>query len=413
MLKLGRSAFGKALPWGGNLMKSAASSLLAMTAVLALAQVAPVLGATLTVNCNKGDNLQTQLDIAAPGDTIEVSGTCRGRFTISKPVTLEGGGIEVSRRRGRHFRKAGILDGQKLGTVLTVNDAEGVTLNHLTIINGDAGSAIGQNGGGINCIGICVTLNSVVLANNIGYAGGAIYFGNSGLAINNSILRNNSAVMGGGIYNADGLLTVNDSSIHDNNATYGGGIFTALGKTYITHTLLNSNIAQSGEGGGIWTSARAFSISDSAINNNTVNGGGGGGIANNHGLAVTIENSTVNGNAADFGGGIENNTAGYGSTVLISAEVKHNVSNGTSGSGGGGIWNNGQLTATMSRINSNTARLNGGGIDNVFGNGSLTDCDIKRNVAADGGGIFNEAGSTSLTLTNTTVLYNIPNQIAP
>jgi hypothetical protein len=382
-------------------MKSTVCSLLTTAVVLLFAQILSANAATLSANCTTGTNLQTQINLANPGDTIEVSGSCKGRFVISTSLTLDGGGVAV-------------LDGQKLGTVLTVlepSEGGGVTLNNLTIVNGDAGTG---TGGGINSFG-SLTLNYVTLANNIATVGGAISLNINVVTINHSTLRQNSAGSGGAISNGDGLLTINDSSIHDNNATFGGGINAGLGYTYISGSSVKRNAAQ--QGGGIFASDRQFSITQSSIDNNIARDGGGG-IYNSHGLGFTVNKSTVSGNTADYGGGIANDTAGYGDTILNNVDVSNNSGLGMSGrGGGGGIWNNGQLTATGSRITANKTHLNGGGIDNfgnlMFDSGSLTNCDIERNVAADGGGIFDEPDSTALTLTNTSLIKNTPNQIAP
>lgn len=53
-------------------------------------------GATHTVDCSAGGSLQTTIDQAQPGDTIEISGTCEEAVVVNKDdITLDGGGSAV------------------------------------------------------------------------------------------------------------------------------------------------------------------------------------------------------------------------------------------------------------------------------------------------------------------------------
>ena len=82
------------------------------------------------------------------------------------------------------------------------------------------------------------------------------------------------------------------------------------------------------------------------------------------------------------------------------------ITNGrtTVGSNGGGIRNNGTLTLTNSTVSGNTANL-GGGINIFNGTLTLTNSTVSGNTAAGfGGGIFNREGT--LNLTSVTVAFN-------
>jgi hypothetical protein len=70
---------------------------------------------------------------------------------------------------------------------------------------------------------------------------------------------------------------------------------------------------------------------------------------------------------------------------------------------GGGIDNEGTLTLTNSTVSRNSAQY-GGGVHNTYGPLTVTNSTVSDNTASDGGGICNEgtAGRT-LTLTNTLV----------
>jgi predicted outer membrane repeat protein len=137
-----------------------------------------------------------------------------------------------------------------------------------------------------------------------------------------------------------------------------------------------------------------------ALNNNTITGntaGWGGGI---HNLGtLTLNNNTITGNTANIvGGGIFN--GGTGTLTLTNNTITGNTASNT----GGGIYNGGTLTLNNNTITGNTASDRGGGI---YSQGTLTlnNNTITGNKAAgsDGGGIYN--GGT-LTLNNNTITGN-------
>jgi CSLREA domain-containing protein len=135
----------------------------------------------------------------------------------------------------------------------------------------------------------------------------------------------------------------------------------------------------------------------------TVTGGNvieGGGILNAGMLALT--NSTVNFNAADRGGGI-NNVEG---TVMLTNST---LSGNTADFGAGIVNDLGTLTLTSSTVSGNTASF-GGGIQNVDGSVTVSNSTISGNTAAFGGGIYSEG--TLVTLTNTTVTANIATEVS-
>lgn len=129
---------------------------------------------------------------------------------------------------------------------------------------------------------------------------------------------------------------------------------------------------------------------------------GGAGIKNLSGI-VTLTESVVKGNRADqnVGGGIYNN----GTLTLINSTVSGNTADFT----GGGIYNNGTLVMISSTLSDNSARTNGGGIINDGGTVTLSNSTVSGNRAKSGGGIDTQAGlenSSKLTLKNSTVTGN-------
>ena len=120
---------------------------------------------------------------------------------------------------------------------------------------------------------------------------------------------------------------------------------------------LTGDLFPDNSGGGI------FNAENLTLNNSTVSGNmafTGGGIQNFYGV-LTLEDSNISDNIADFGGGINNV---YGDVDVVNSTISGNNAN----EDGGGIQNDGGLLLVYdSNVTDNTASYNGGGIDNYFG----------------------------------------------
>ncbi len=164
---------------------------------------------------------------------------------------------------------------------------------------------------------------------------------------------------GGGLLfdssNGDGTVTLEDVVITGNNGYEGGGIFHENGTLIIRRSTISDNTAVNA-GGGIFAEETAGE--------------------------VTIENSTISGNSAAFGGG---------------------------------LFNGQEVTITASTISGNFSEGNGGGIVHFDSDGSvdltITHSTITANTAAsdlsggDGGGLyFNNA--LAFTIKNTIIAGN-------
>ena len=124
-------------------------------------------------------------------------------------------------------------------------------------------------------------------------------------------------------------------------------------------------------------------------------GGDGGGIYNRG--DITLTNSTVSENTANFNGG---GIFSRGSVSLTNSTVSGN----TASSGGGGIYGSGDVSLTNSTVSGNTAGSDGGGIYG-FG-GTITNSTITNNtaVSGDGGGIYSR---DNFVIKNSIVAGNI------
>ncbi|MCW5318842.1 hypothetical protein GTQ43_35885 [Nostoc sp. KVJ3] len=275
-------------------------------------------------------------------------------------------------------------------------------INGLTITNsykGTAGGGAISNEGVLtlnNTIiaGNTVTNNIILNGQLFGGEGGGIY--NSGnLTLNHSTISGNnvntvansnndlSTSEGGGIYNS-GNLTLNHSTISGNNVIYsiqiqisdGGGIYnsgnlTVQNSTITDNTATSSNFQVAlglGEGGGIYNAGK-----------------------------LTVQNSTITDNSADNGGGIIIEAQSVGSKLSALLE-NSTITDNTATYNGGAIFNSGNAITTVnhSTISGNTAGT-GGGIDNEAGRVTLNYSAIIGNTAGGGGGGINSANDYSPT----------------
>ena len=176
------------------------------------------------------------------------------------------------------------------------------------------------------------------------------------------------------------------------------------GSLAVTNSTFLRNSAVS-FGGAIFVSGDTLVLASSTISMNSA-GDGGGIIAgvNGGGSMVTIQDSTISSNTANYfpsgqigdGGGIHNNS----SMKILNSTISGNSSISSPGTatyvGGGGIFNNGTLTIANSTITLNIA-ADGGGILMEQGALNLSNSIVANNTFAGGGGydIDFSAGFTS------------------
>jgi hypothetical protein len=286
--------------------------ILVLCAVVGSVEPTVARAATSSISCPE-DDLQAALDAAAPGDTLHVSGTCPGLFTIAKRLTLVGG-------------PGATLDGGDAGTTLTVTAHDRVLLRGLTITGGsDVG---GGDGAGIRNAGRLVIRGSYLTGNGgdlESSKGGAI--SNSGsLEIHGSILRRNGFngffSQGGGIYNT-GDVSIWGSTLRHNGAYDGGNLWNA-GVALVQGSTIGNGF--SAGAGGIENSGRLTLTNSTVVNNESFFIGG----IDNSGIAQ-ITNTTITGN----GGAVGGLTSNGGTMTLTNTTVSANI--GTDFEGPGGI----------------------------------------------------------------------------
>lgn len=164
------------------------------------------------------------------GWTIIVNGTVSGATSIN---TLTAASLSIC------GMNSGTLDGNSVGTVLSVSVSVPFTLKYITLTGG-----VGMGGGGIFVgNGASVTLgNGVVISanessyNSAAYLGGGVYIASAGslTVTGTASITDNTGADGAGIYNA-GTLIMTGGTVSSNSATrngsgvYNGGVFMMSG----------------------------------------------------------------------------------------------------------------------------------------------------------------------------------------
>ena len=178
----------------------------------------------------------------------------------------------------------------------------------------------------------------------------------------------------------------------NNGAGPGGGINAFNSVVDITNSIIAHNRAPTGDGGGVFgggngaLSPSSFTIVSSILSGNEASTGGG--ISLEGASTATLTNSSVTGNSAVYGGGVY-----LGGFRHFSVEV-------------GGF-----LTMNSSTIADNHATDSGGGVyvGLELPQGTFDNSFIVGNSAGIGGGGISLAEDGSVTLSNTTLTGNSPN----
>jgi CSLREA domain-containing protein len=257
---------------------------------------------------------------ASSGDdtiTFSVSGTIT--LTSTLPNIVSGAGTLTINGGGNITISGG-------GSVRVMVNSGNLTVQNLTIANGNAG---GGSGGGIRNSGTLTVTNSTFSGNSAGFGGGIVNVSGTLTVTNSTFSNNTAATNGGGIYNdSNSTATVTNSTFSNNNAgNQGGGIYNAHNLTVTNSTFSNNNATS--DSGGIFNSG-ALTVTNSTFSGNSA--ANGGGIRNSGTLTVT--NSTFSGNSAGFGGGIRNfSTATLQNTIIANSTGGDCVNSGGSVTG--------------------------------------------------------------------------------
>ena len=343
------------------------------------------------------------LHITGPGDTVVNNGT----IVRYNTATAEGGGL---------WNGTGLM---------TVNSAD-------VFGNIASGAPADQGGGGLfNAGGILdipgpnVTVRGNDADGSNGSGGGILTDGGT-LSVGPAVVSLNLASRaGGGIEgsSAPGPISLVGTTMDGNltgSAPGNGGALhvTGVGPVSADTVTVRQNCAAS-EGGGFWNNQGSMTVTDSIFTGNDGQGGladhGGGGLFNNGGT-LAVDNTLIASNVASGASGSGGGLLSVGGTVTFDmVQILTNIANRA---GGGIEVINGILSLTDSVLNENVAGPagtaapgNGGGIHVSGTAGTLvtvTRTDVKRNFAArEGGGLWNQVGSTMIVEDDTCLKSNI------
>ena len=184
----------------------------------------------ITNAANASDSTMGDCAAGTGNDTIVFS--LSGKITIASTLPSPGAVLEID-GSGQTID----IDGGSANRIIT-NGTGTLTLNDLTISNGNASAA---NGGGVLNGGSLTVTDSTFTGNNAG-SGGAILNGGSGtLSITNCTFSSNAATNGGAVFSSHGG-TVTSSTFSSNSASGAGA---ALFADATTVEVVNSILANS------------------------------------------------------------------------------------------------------------------------------------------------------------------------
>lgn len=265
------------------LQKASFWTLLLVLAALFASRAAYATTYTVTDNTdNTSDtgSLRYAVNNATSGsDTIDLShvaGTItltNGTLTINNSVTIIGPGAALL-----------TISGNNATTVFTIGFNATVSIGKLNIAYGSGPI----NGGAIVNDGTLTLTQCAFSGNTAVLSGGAVY-SMGALTVSDSIFAGNTATSGGGgaIYGVS--MTVESSTFSGNTSTAGGAVF-AQNATFENSTFFGNNVNGGGPGGGV------FDNGTLTVNNSTITGNAPDGIWDNGGQPMTVTNSIVAGN---------------------------------------------------------------------------------------------------------------------
>jgi hypothetical protein len=311
-------------------MRRALCWLVAVGLMAAVAAAPSVAATEVAVDCGSGADLQAAINAAPKGAILDVSGTCRGEFTVGKNLTLKGVSAAV-------LDAGSISGGPSTGSTLTITTGH-VQLKTLTLTGANTVTYPVESGALIND-GTAVLVR-VTIEGNTSESAAAIT--NRGtLTLRRSTVAGNESDDGAAISNV-GTATIEQSSVR--STELGNGIVNgSFGNTTGTLTLVDSTVSDNNSGvtdaGGVFNGINSIAtILRSTISGNGVFNNGPGAIGNAG--TMTIRESTISGNFGDgYSGGLF--TFPSGSTTVSTTILSGNMLDNLASDCGGLLISNG------------------------------------------------------------------------
>ncbi len=263
--------------------------------------------------------------------------------------------------------------------IFRVMSAGSLIVANITLIGGEAAT-----GGSLMNSGQLFLFNAVVKTATASGNGGAIY--NQGwLQIDSSTLQDNSAGgNGGAVYSTSaGTLISSASTFTLNNSVMGGGAVFNNGTLQVTYTTFSDNQASgaNGDGGALYADSGSQEIVQSRFTSNTAVSDGGA-VVVPQGASLTVDKSVFDGNTAVAEGGA---IKVRGSLTVTSSTFANNQASLISGYGGA-VRVSGDAEVTLNNVTlSGNQAAYGGGIAQLTGVISLQNSLLDSNLAATSG----------------------------
>ncbi|MCL4870447.1 MAG: right-handed parallel beta-helix repeat-containing protein [Anaerolineae bacterium] len=259
-------------------------------------------------------SIQRAIEMADPGDQIDVAGRCIGTHTfnaggslgvisttvhITKNVILMGGwDLDFASQD-----EITIIDPLQRGYAIYVAPGITATVQNFHLIHGN-GNAPGMsgNGGAIYINNALPQIMGNSIYSNTAINGSAIYINNAAATIGGGNRIHHNSATNGSIYvsNSGQTATIANNFFYDNQATNGAGVYHGTGAANVWHNNFISNNAV-GAGGGVYVAAASPNIRNNIFTGNTSPLSGG--IRCNTGATPVINyNDYFNNSSGDVGG---------------------------------------------------------------------------------------------------------------
>jgi parallel beta-helix repeat protein len=385
--------------------------------------------APATYSVGAGASIQSAINAAHPGDTIQISGVHAEQITVNKTLTLTGtsgaeieapsslaSGTSIVDITGQNVYFQGLTvsglgnAGGKIEAAISIESSGSATIKSNTITGLYNGSA-SQTGYGIRDLGLAKIYGNTITDYQkdgiiVDGSSAAAKVGGSSCGQGNTVtgVGPNGNVAQNGIQVSDGaqaLVSYNTISGNSYEGVYNGvGIYVYNDTNLVT--VGQNSITGSGSGGGNDVGILVDTSSNTVVTNNYVTGTNAFGIYSNASSNITVDYNYVNANGGD--GGVLYNTT---NSIAAYNQWSNNKGDGLDIQGGSGntvifdgMYTNGNDGLHLANTSNNNIYFNitdGNQLDGIEVSGSSsTGNTIAFNVAAFNGnaGIVFDGGAS-------------------
>ncbi|MBP5439083.1 MAG: hypothetical protein J6Y30_14005 [Treponema sp.] len=226
--------------------------------------------------------------------------------------------------------------------------------------------------------------------------------GDANVSMENVTLKNGNSSKGGGVYIDAGKFTMESGTITSNTATdSGGGVYVATGSEFVMNGGTISSNTATYKGGGIYSNQGSLTISNGTITSNIISSPRGSGDDGGIGIYTDGGSLTMTGGEISANNKTNNaQTASYirGGGIRLAGGTQFQMS-------GGKITNN-QIRGLGANIFTQSAQIELSGTAEIS-YGKIDNSDVSFNADAHGAAIWLEGSGTSLTMTGGEIFGNI------